>query len=261
MTNADFTRSTHGTAGLRPRGPVLVAAAWLAVLAGAAFFGALWLGRFAQAGVAAPVITAALLLAACAPVLWFLPTAHGHDRLGPANAVTLLRLALVAVLAGALAWPAAALADPGPGWALAGIATVALILDGVDGWAARRSGLASRFGAWLDMEVDLALTLVLALLVVAQGEAGVWILALAGLHPAFVLAGRVWPALRAPLPDAFWRKALCVGQIAGLIAMLSPWLAPPASAVVGALVLGLVAAGFARDVVWLLRQARAHGTA
>lgn len=265
MTNTDFTEPTHAAAGAHDGSAAwrlrLPALAWLVTLAGAAGLGAAWLAAAAGAGALAPVATVALLALACAPVLWFLPDAHHHDRLGAANAVTLVRLGLVALLAGALAWPGAALADPALAWGLAGIATVALILDGVDGWLARRSGMTSRFGAWLDMEVDLALTLVLALLVVAQGAAGVWIVAIAGLHPAFVLAGRRWPALRAPLPDAFWRKAVCVGQIVALIAMLSPLLAPPASGWLGAAVLALVAGAFLRDILWLLRQARRTASA
>ena len=37
-------------------------------------------------------------------------------------------------------------------------------LDGVDGWLARRSGIASAFGARFDMEIDALLILVLAVL-------------------------------------------------------------------------------------------------
>jgi phosphatidylglycerophosphate synthase len=40
-----------------------------------------------------------------------------------------------------------------------------LALDGLDGWLARRFGLASAYGARFDMEVDGFLILVLALLV------------------------------------------------------------------------------------------------
>ncbi len=41
------------------------------------------------------------------------------------------------------------------------LAVPALILDGVDGWVARRTGTANDAGARLDMEVDAALILVL----------------------------------------------------------------------------------------------------
>ncbi|MFP4328489.1 MAG: CDP-alcohol phosphatidyltransferase family protein, partial [Paracoccaceae bacterium] len=82
---------------------------------------------------------------------------YPHARLGLCNLMTLARLALVSALVAPLA------AGAGASWPVFAVAAVALSLDGVDGWLARRQGLVSDFGARFDMEVDSALALVLAL--------------------------------------------------------------------------------------------------
>ena len=61
-------------------------------------------------------------------------------------------------------------------WSIVAIAIVAVVLDGVDGWVARRTGTASAFGMRFDMETDAALILVLAILAWRYGKAGPWIL-------------------------------------------------------------------------------------
>src|SRR3954463_4321431 len=72
----------------------------------------------------------------------------GAGALGPADRVTLGR----AVLVGGV--PALAVAGAAPGPVFAGLASVALVLDAVDGKVARRTGTCSRLGARFDMEVD-----------------------------------------------------------------------------------------------------------
>jgi len=140
---------------------------------------------------------------------------YPHDVLGACNIVTAVRAALLAVLAGAIVAPAS-------GWAIFGIAAVAFALDGVDGWLARRSGLASAFGARFDMETDAALGAVLALVLLAGGTVGPAILVLGFSRYVYVMAGFVWPALQGDLTESFRRKAVCVVQIAALIILLCP---------------------------------------
>ena len=62
-------------------------------------------------------------------------------RVGPANTLTMIRAAMILSLTSPL------LSGMAAGWTVAAIASVALALDGIDGWLARRSGLASSFGA------------------------------------------------------------------------------------------------------------------
>lgn len=171
---------------------------------------------------------------------------YPHRDLGLCNLVTLARLALAAALLAPLAAPAA-------GWAVFATALVALALDGVDGWLARRQGRVSDFGARFDMEVDAALGLILAVNAWAAGTAGAAVLLLGLPRYAFVAAGRVLPWMAAPLPDRAGRKIVCVVQIAALIALQAP-------VVGGAAASGLVAGAgaalawsFGRDIAWLWR--------
>ena len=176
--------------------------------------------------------------------------AHPHARFGPANRVTLLRLALGAALAGLLGEAAAATSLA---WGVVAVATLAALLDAVDGALARRSGLASDFGARFDMETDAAFTLVLCALVWQAGQAGPWVLAAGLMRYAFVAAAGVWPWLAAPLLPSRRRQTVCVVQITALIVCLAPVLPPPLAAALAAASLALLGLSFAVDVRWLAR--------
>ena len=62
-------------------------------------------------------------------------------------------------------------------WGVVVLATVAALLDAVDGWLARREQIASAFGARFDMETDAFLILVLSLLLVHFEKCGAWVVA------------------------------------------------------------------------------------
>jgi phosphatidylglycerophosphate synthase len=221
-------------------GGVLVAAAGGLVLSG---------GRPAGAGLSATlfVLIAGLAIRGVAQ-------AYPHDRLGSCNTVTLLRAALASAVAAPLAVPGLLAGAPGLAWAVLAVAALALTLDGVDGWLARRSGLSSEFGARFDMEVDSALALILACLALAHGKAGLWVLALGAMRYAWLAAGLVLPWMQGALPQRFRRKAVCVVQIAVLIALVAPVIQPPVSTVLGLAATALLAWSFAVDLSWLARR-------
>jgi phosphatidylglycerophosphate synthase len=174
---------------------------------------------------------------------------YPHTDLGLCNLVTLARLALAAALL-------APLAHPGAGWPVFAVALVALSLDGVDGWLARREGRVSDFGARFDMEVDAALALILALNAWAAGTVGAAVLLLGMVRYAFVAAAWALPWMAAPLPARFGRKVVCVMQIAALIALQAPIVTAPLSTALALGAGGAVAWSFGRDVVWLWRARR-----
>ncbi len=199
------------------------------------------------AALAAYGVLAALVLAR-------LPAGLPGAGLGAANRVTLLRAVLVLSVAALVAVPG----DLGPSalWWAVGVSTLALVLDGVDGWVARRTGTRTAFGARFDMELDAFLMLVLSALVWEAGRAGSWVLLIGLMRYLFVGAARLWPVLRAPLPPSFRRKAVCVVQGAVLLVALGPPI--PAGVAVPALVGGLasLAWSFGVDVAWLARNGR-----
>lgn len=184
------------------------------------------------------------------PLAIFGPRSGLVIGIGAANRVTLLRAVFTAVFAGLL--PHAGLLSVHAWWLVA-MATLPLALDGVDGWVARRRG-ASAFGARFDMELDAFFVLVLAAWMMALDRAGPWVLLIGALRYLFIAAGRLLPALRAPLPESFRRKTICVWQQVTLLVCLAP-ITPAGLATAGlALALLLLLWSFGRDTLWLLRQ-------
>jgi phosphatidylglycerophosphate synthase len=185
----------------------------------------------------------AVFVAACG-----LHRAFPHPRLGLCNVVTLGRLAL----AGALVAPLAA--GIGASWAVFALALLAMSLDGADGWLARRKGFVSRFGARFDMEVDSALALILALNAATGGVAGAMAVLLGLPRYIFVAAGALCPWMRRDLPERFSRKAVCVLQLAVLIALQAPLLPPTLALLLLPVAAVALIWSFATDLVWLWRH-------
>ncbi|MGX1134498.1 phosphatidylglycerophosphate synthase [Streptomyces glaucescens] len=170
---------------------------------------------------------------------------------GPANRVTLGRATLVG---GVTALVADSFRGSPPVTLFVALTAVALVLDGVDGKVARRTGTSSALGARFDMEVDAFLILVLSVYVSA--ELGPWVLLIGGMRYAFVAAARVWPWLTAPLPPSTARKAVAAVQGVFLLVAASGVLPVMADAGVVAVALALLLWSFGRDVLWLWRQSR-----
>jgi len=197
------------------------------------------------------VLTATALFAAAAALsVGMVQRHHPFARFGAANQVTTLR-AIFAVLVLALVRepPVPEVAEGAV--VLAGATT---LLDGVDGWLARRHGIASAFGARFDMEVDAFLILALSLLVWRFGKAGGWVVASGLLRYVFVGGGRIAPWLRAPLPPHRRRQAICVIQIAALTLAMLPVIQPPISTMLAAAALAALAYSFLVDTLFLWRR-------
>ena len=173
---------------------------------------------------------------------------HPFPRFGPANQVTAVRALLVALVAGLIGEP------PHPLLAVA-LALSATLLDGVDGWVARRTQMASAFGARFDIEIDALLIQVLAILAWRYGKAGPWVLASGLLRYAFVAAGWVWPWIGRPLTPTARGRIICIVQIAGLMLAILPAIAPPMSNLVAAASLAALCYSFLVDTLWLWRRA------
>jgi len=172
-------------------------------------------------------------------------THYRSDRLSPADWVTLARATLAVGIA---ALVAASFGRPVPIAMVVSITALALALDAVDGWVARRTrtGL---LGARFDGEVDAFLILVLSVYVARS--AGVWVLLIGAARYAFLVAGWPLPWMRAELPPRFWRKVVAAAQ--GIVLTIAAaQVLPPAvadAALAGALI--LLAESFGRDVWWL----------
>lgn len=232
-----------------PRRPATQPVPDLAIALVAAIILAGVLGVLPSVPLQVPLATVALAVAGTALLALKAPCLPEPGRLGPANRVTLAR--------GVLALPLAALVlAPGAltgavAWLPVVLAATVLVLDGLDGRVARRTGTSSAFGARFDMELDALVLLALCGLVWATDRAGAWVLMIGLLRYLFVAAGWLWPWLQAPLPPSMRRKTACV--IPGVLLTLA--LAPvvPSLVAVAAAVVGLVVLvySFGVDGVWL----------
>ncbi|MFJ8790266.1 CDP-alcohol phosphatidyltransferase family protein [Streptomyces sp. NPDC102462] len=175
---------------------------------------------------------------------------------GPANRVTLGRATLVG---GVTALVADSFDSAPPLTLLVALTAVALLLDGVDGQVARRTGTSTALGARFDMEVDAFLILVLSVFV--SMRLGPWVLLIGGMRYAFVAAARVAPWLNAPLPPSIARKTVAALQGVCLLLAGSQLLPLAADFAVVLLALGSLVWSFARDVLWLRRTTRLTATA
>jgi phosphatidylglycerophosphate synthase len=173
---------------------------------------------------------------------------YGSEGLSPADWVTLARGTLVG---GVAALIADSFVQPVQVKTLVSLTALALVLDAIDGWVARRTRTAA-LGARFDGEVDALLILVLSVYVARS--TGAWVLAIGAARYAFLAGELSLPWMRAPLPPRFWRKVVAATQGIVLTVAASDVL-PPAvtkAALLGALI--LLAESFGHDVLWLRRH-------
>src|SRR5262245_12091400 len=198
-----------------------------------------------------PTKAVALFAIVLAVARKFRHTDHPFAQLGPANQTTALRAALVSVAAGLIGEAAV----PGNASVAVTAATMAALLDGVDGWLARRTKMSSAFGARFDMEVDALLIMVLSVLAWQYDKAGAWVLGSGLLRYAFIAAGWVWPWMQEPLLPSRRRQTICVVQVVGLILTVAPFVTAPLSTMTAATALIALAWSFLVDTLWLWRHA------
>ncbi|HET9997101.1 MAG TPA: CDP-alcohol phosphatidyltransferase family protein [Nocardioides sp.] len=172
-------------------------------------------------------------------------------RLGPADLVTLAR-ALIGVGVAMLVVRSFG-TDVPTSWVVAP-AAVAVALDAVDGWVARRTGTVSSFGARFDMETDAALLLVLSTYVAR--DVGVWVLAIGLARYVFLAAKAPLPWLRGQAPPRAWCKVVAALQGVVLLVAASGLLPEPIAVAALLVALALLVESFAHEAwdLWRVRQ-------
>jgi phosphatidylglycerophosphate synthase len=184
-------------------------------------------------------------------VIAFASWTPARGRFGPANLVTTARASVVALAAGLLAEP-----DLPGAIVPACLVSMAAVLDGIDGWVARRTGM-TPFGAQFDIEIDALTMLALAALVWRYDKAPAWVLLSGLLRYVFVAAGWVWSWMRRPLGPSRRRQIVGVCLMVCLIAALTPVVPAPLSVWLAALSVVSVSGSLIVDVIWLRRQSLA----
>ena len=191
------------------------------------------------------LVFAAMMTAA----FWLIGAHHPYDRFGPANQVTMVRAMLMALIASFIGEPVVPLVAA----TATTVAVVVAMLDGVDGWLARRSRMASAFGARFDVETDALFVMAMSFLVWQHGKAGAWVL-LGGMRYIFVMAGWFLRWMTRPLTPTRRAKAISVCHMAAVSIALAPIVPAPLSAMVVATALSALSWSFAVDVRRLWRM-------
>ncbi|WP_234906030.1 CDP-alcohol phosphatidyltransferase family protein [Affinirhizobium pseudoryzae] len=202
-----------------------------------------------------PLLAALILAVMFGFVLYGLPN-HDHPRFGYANLVTAIRAGLVSLIAATILSSSVFAAHEVNLllWSVFGATVLALSLDGVDGYLARRFRQQSRLGARFDMEVDAFLILMLSIGCAVLGKAGLWVVLIGLMRYGFILAQWLLPKLRQELFPSLRRKIICVVQVAALCLVILPGFGQPASGMLSALCLALLVYSFAVDTIWLLTR-------
>lgn len=135
-----------------------------------------------------------------------------------ANALTVLRLALVPVFV----W---LMLQPGDGMSLAAtlVFIIASITDRLDGQLARSRGLITSFGKIADPIADKALTLSAFILLSVAGRLWWWVTIVILVRELGITLMRFFMLRRAVMAASRGGKLKTVLQIAGLIGLLTPW--------------------------------------
>jgi len=175
---------------------------------------------------------------------------HPFAQFGSANQVTATRAGLVVLVAGLIGEsrlpPIAATA--------AAVGLAATVLDGLDGWLARRQETASAFGARFDVEVDALLIQALAILAWRYEKAGPWVLLSGVMRYAFVAAGWLLPWMQRPLAPTFRGRIICTVQTVALVFTIVPAVRPPLSTMIAAFGLAALCYSFLVDTLRLWRS-------
>jgi phosphatidylglycerophosphate synthase len=240
MRNAAYRPSQHSA--LRGGAITAVAVGASVIVAGTALYAS---GAGLAVAAAGYVIVAAIML--CGLVYSGIAAPFGA-----ANTITLGRAGMIMIVAGFAVDTVSY--GAGAWWIAASLAACAFLLDGVDGWAARRGGRCTGFGARFDMEVDAVFALVIAAVLWQAGKVGAWVMLIGALRYVFILASVLYPPMLRPLPPSNRRRAVCAFQGGALCIALAPFVSTGAAMGLAGAALLATAASFAIDTVWLLRQ-------
>lgn len=139
-------------------------------------------------------------------------------HLSPADWVTMTRTVAIGLVANIVTMSVLGQCPP-QSRAVVILSLGAIVLDGIDGAVARRTGTSSPEGARFDLEADAALVLILSVAVAMV--LGWWALLIGAMRYGYLIAAHCWPALKAPLPHSRLRKWIGLAQ--GLALSIALW--------------------------------------
>jgi len=180
--------------------------------------------------------------------------------------LTWLRILLIPVFVGVYYLPDAWLAPAGKNWLAMSIFAVAAITDWLDGWLARKLGLTSAFGAFLDPVADKLMVAAALILLVALGRADAYLAIIIIGREIAISALREWMAevgAGKSVAVAFAGKLKTVAQMTAIIALLlyEPLIPGVSTPLLGTIALWIAVILTLWSMVHYLRKAAPYLTA
>lgn len=140
-------------------------------------------------------------------------------------------------------------------WAVIGLAFTVIVLDGVDGHVARRTGTSTTAGAQFDTDADAILVLVLS--VSLAPIIGWWTLLIGLMRYMFLALTRLRPEFDRPMPPSKMRKIIGLGQSVALCVALMPFVPTTIATAIPVIALVFLTWSFGCDILPLEGQSDA----
>ena len=134
------------------------------------------------------------------------------------------------------------------------LAISALILDGLDGFVARKYNHVTKFGEIIDQESDNFLMLVLSISLYLNREVGIYIFLIPSYRYLFIFSMKRYDWLKIELPISQFRKFACAVTILLMIIAQDIYFSPENTTFLVILSLFIITFSFAKDIIWLYRN-------
>lgn len=146
--------------------------------------------------------------------------------------------------------------DPQPAWWKVAVAALILVLDGVDGALARRTGPTER-GAVFDMESDAFYLLTMCGIAHVYLGVTAWVFILGVMRPLYVCiwaALRLFVAPRSPNRKGSQRsRVIHLALVLSMLVALAPWFSLEVKHVVAGIAVALICYSYLADIIGTLR--------
>lgn len=151
--------------------------------------------------------------------------------------------------------------EPQAAWWKVAVATLILVLDGVDGALARRAGPTER-GAVFDMESDAFYLLTMCGIAHVYIGVGAWVFVIGAMRPLYVCVWavlRLFMAPRSPNRKGSQRsRFIHLALVISMLVVLAPWFPLGVKHVVAGVAVALICYSYAADIIGTLRPSSAE---
>ena len=137
------------------------------------------------------------------------------------------------------------------------LSTVSLVMDGLDGFIARKYNLVSKFGEIIDQESDNFLMLVISISLYLNKDVGLYVFLIPLYRYTFLVSMKKYDWLQRTLPSSQFRKIACVLTIALMIMSQDVYFNYENTLFLVILSLFIITFSFSKDIIWLYRNKNA----